>query len=113
MTDLTQPGRSRPSLSAPTPRGVSAGKIGKCVPALRPRFRSALSFTSPLSFTRDASAHEPAAVRRHHAPGATGLFGLPVADCAFALVASAGVRFAVGIIACAVNVPQYTYANQE
>lgn len=71
MTDLDRQGRYCPSLSAPTPGGVSAGKLGKCVTALRPRFRPVRCFSSLPGFTRDVSAHESAAVRRHHAPGAT------------------------------------------
>lgn len=60
------------SLSAPTPRGGQCGKMGKTKVVPSRRFRRTLSFTSPCGFTRDASAHESAAVRRHFAPGATG-----------------------------------------
>lgn len=66
-------GRCWSSPSAPTPRRGRWGKIANAVVGLRPRFRHALSFTSLRAFTRDASAHESAAVRRHLAPGATGL----------------------------------------
>jgi hypothetical protein len=91
MTDLDRQGRYCPSQSAPTPGGVSAGKIGKCVTALRRRFRPVRCFTSLPGFTRDASAHVSAAVRRHHAPGAAGMWS-PFVGCAFALAASAGFR---------------------
>jgi hypothetical protein len=69
--------------------------MGKCVTALRPRYRPALNFSSLLDFTHDASAHVPAAVRRHLAPGATGWLTI-LAGCACALAASAIVWFAVG-----------------
>lgn len=60
---LNHQGRYCSSRSAPTPCGVSAGKIGKCVTALRHRFRPALSLTSLLVFTREANAHVSAEVR--------------------------------------------------
>ena len=84
--------RFRPSLSASTPRAGRCGNLEKpkCVSALRPRYRPALSFPSLLGFTRDASAHVPAAVRRHFAPGATGWVDF-LAGCAFASAASADV----------------------
>jgi hypothetical protein len=69
--------------------------MGKCVTALRPRYRPALNFSSLLDFTHDASAHVPAAVRRHLAPGATGWLTI-LAGCAFASAASAIVVVAVG-----------------
>ena len=58
------------SLSAPTPCKGRLEKLGKVAVVLRRRFRSALSFTSLSTYTRDVSAHESAAVRRHFAPGA-------------------------------------------
>lgn len=88
MTDFGPQGRYRPSLSAPTPRGVSAGKMGKCVTALRPRFRPARYFSSRPVCTHDAGAHEPTAVRRHFALGASG-WRTTLAGCAFAWAASA------------------------
>ncbi len=66
---LDSQGRYRPSQSAPTPGGVSAGNLEKCVTALRRHYRSTRCLTSLPNFTRDASAHESAAVRRHQAPG--------------------------------------------
>ena len=97
MTVTCDPqGRYCPSRSAPTPCGVSAGKIGKCVTALRHRFRPALSLTSPLVFTREADAHESAVVRRHHTPGAIRRW-VTIADCAAALVASVVTTITVGI----------------
>ena len=89
-------GRYCPSRSAPTPCGVSAGKIGKCVTALRHRFRPALNLTSLLVFTREADAHESAVVRRHHTPGAIRRW-VTIADCAAALVASVVTTITVDI----------------
>jgi hypothetical protein len=88
-------GRYCSSLSAPTPGGVSAGKMGKCVTALRPRFRPVRCFSSLLGFTREANAHESAVVRRHHTPGAIRRWAT-IADCAAALVASVVATITVG-----------------
>ena len=98
MPILAAQGRYRPSQSAPTPRKGQCGKMGKCVTALRRRSRPALGFSSPLAFTREVGAHEPAAVRRHLAPGATDWW-TTVVDCAEAMVATAVVTLAVGIMA--------------
>jgi hypothetical protein len=89
-------GRYCPSRSAPTPCGVSAGKIGKCVTALRHRFRPALNLTSLLVFTREANAHVSAVRRRHNTPGAIRRWAT-IADCAAALVASVVTTITVGI----------------
>jgi hypothetical protein len=97
MTLICDPqGRYCPSRSAPTPCGVSAGKIGKCVTALRHRFRPVLDLTSLPVFTREADAHESAVVRRHHTPGAIRRW-VTIADCAAALVASVVTTITVGI----------------
>lgn len=89
MSVLSQEGQSCSSLSAPTPRGGRCGRMGKAKAVPSRRFRSTLNFSSPLNCTRDASAHESAAVRRHFAPGATGKT-CPIAGCASALAASVG-----------------------
>ncbi len=89
--DSGRQGRYCPSRSAPTPCGVSAGKIGKCVTALHRHFRSALSFSSLLTCTHDANAHVSTVVRRHLTPGAIGWWN-SIADCANALVASGEFR---------------------
>lgn len=88
------------SPSAPTPRGGRLEKIGNAAVGLRRRFRPALRLTSPLGFTRDASAHESAAVRRHLAPGATGNGGHPVVGLCRCLGRVGGSPFAGRISAC-------------
>ena len=93
-----QQGRCCPSRSAPTPCRGRLEKLGKSVVALRRRFRSTLSLTSPLTYTRDASAHESAAVRRHFAPGATGKLESICGLC-FRLGRVGGTPFAVGFVA--------------
>ncbi len=98
-------GRYCPSQSAPTPCGVSAGKMGKCVTALRRHFRPVLSLTSLPGFTREADAHESAVVRRHHTPGAIRRW-VTIADCAAALVASVVTTITVGIRAYVRIVPE-------
>lgn len=95
-------GRYCSSRSAPTPCGVSAGKMGKCVTALRRHFRPALNLTSLLVFTREADAHESAVVRRHHTPGAIRRWAT-IADCAIALVASVVTTITVGVRASVGN----------
>lgn len=91
MSICMQESRCWLSLSAPTPRRGRCGKLGKKITAVgfRRHFRRTLSFTSPCGFTRDASAHVSAAVRRHFAPVATGRWWTPFAGCACALAASA------------------------
>lgn len=98
LTQNTQ-GQSCSSLSAPTPRGGQCGRMGKAKAVPSRRFRSTLSFTSPLNFTRDARAHVSAVVRRHLAPGATWKARNPVVGCACALAASVGFTLTVGIVA--------------
>ena len=88
-------GRYCPSLSAPTPCGVSAGKMGKCVTALRPRFRPVRSFTSLLGFTREAGLMNPRRTSAYRV-GVTRLW-VTIADCAAALVASVVTTITVGI----------------
>lgn len=84
------------SQSAPTPRGGRLEKIGNAVVGLRRRFRHTLSFSSPCGFTRDASAHVPAAVRRHLAPGAAGKLVDSICGLCFRLGRVGGTPLAVG-----------------
>jgi hypothetical protein len=97
MTNSDQQGRCCPSPSAPTPCRGRAGKIGNGVVALRRRFRTALRFTSPLSFTRDAGSLVSTAVRRHLAMG-VGRKGLEsICGLCFRLGRVGGTPLAVGI----------------
>lgn len=110
LTPGTQ-GRCCSSPSAPTPRRGRLEKLGKVAVVLRRRFRSTLNFTSPSTYTRDVSAHESAAVRRHFAPGATEK-ACPIVGCACALAASVGIAHRWQLCLCR-NCISYTPVHAQ